>query len=514
MSKRKNVLLIVVDQWRGELLPKLGAVALRTPNLDRLCAEGVTFRNHFTQAVPCGPGRASLLTGQYLMNHRAVQNTIPLDARFTNLAHELRKGGYDAALVGYTTTTPDPRTTSPDDPRFLVLGDIMDGFRPVGAFEPYRDAYFGWVASQGYTLPENRDEIWLPEGAAAGENGATPRPSRIPKELSDTTWFTERALTYLRGRAGKPWFLHLGYYRPHPPFVAPAPYHAMYDPADMPAPVRAASPAAEGKQHPLLRHYVENIKQLSFFQDGRGLGSEMSEAQVRQMRATYYGLMSEIDDQLGRVFDFLKETGQWEDTLIVFTCDHGEQLGDHHLLGKIGYCDESYRIPMVIRDPAAEANGSRGDIVERHFTETIDTMPTILEWLGLRVPRQCDGNSLLPFCHGAPPADWRSEAHYEFDFRDLHYSQPESALGVPMDRCSLAVVQDHDYKYVHFAALPPLFFDLRADPGQFVNRAEDPAYAAKVRHYAQKMLDWRLGFAERTLTGYRATPEGLQVRAA
>jgi len=514
MSKRKNVLMIVVDQWRGELLPKLGAKFLRTPNIDRLSAEGVTFRHHYTQSVPCGPARASMLTGQYVMNHRAVQNTIPLDARFTNLGHELRKGGYDPALIGYTTTTPDPRTTGHDDPRFLVLGDIMDGFRSVGAFEPYKDAYFGWVGSQGYKLPDNRDEIWLPQDAAPGENGATPRPSRIPKELSDTAWFTERALSYLRGRAGKPWFLHLGYYRPHPPFIAPAPYHAMYDPADMPAPVRAASAAEEAGQHPLLRYYVETIKQASFFQDGRGLGSAMSEAQVRQMRATYYGLMSEIDDQLGRVFDYLEETGQWDDTLIVFTCDHGEQLGDHHLLGKIGYCDESYRIPMIIRDPAAEANASRGSIVEQHFTETIDTMPTILEWLGQRIPRQCDGRSLLPFCHGAPPADWRTEVHYEFDFRDLHYSQPESALGVPMDRCSLAVVRDHDYKYVHFAALPPLFFDLKADPGQFVNRAEDPAYAAKVREYAQKMLDWRLGFAERTLTGYRATPEGLQVRAA
>ena len=242
MSKRKNVLLIVVDQWRGELLPKLGAKFLRTPNIDRLSAEGVTFRHHFTQAVPCGPGRASLLTGQYMMNHRAVQNTIPLDARFTNLAHELRYGGYDAALVGYTTTTPDPRTTSRDDPRFLVLGDIMEGFRPVGAFEPYRDAYFGWVESQGYKLPDNRDEIWLPEGPLTSETGATARPSRIPKELSDTAWFTERALSYLRGRAGKPWFLHLGYYRPHPPFIAPAPYHTMYDPADMPEPVRAARP--------------------------------------------------------------------------------------------------------------------------------------------------------------------------------------------------------------------------------------------------------------------------------
>ena len=226
MQAAKNVLLIVVDQWRGLMLPRLGADYLKLPNLDRLCAEGVTFRNHFTQTVPCGPARASLLTSLYLMNHRAVQNTIPLDARFTNLGHELRRGGYDPALVGYTTTTPDPRTTAAHDPRFLVLGDIMDGFRPVGAFEPYKDAYFGWVASHGYKLPENREDIWLPEGdTPKGEqgSGATARPSRLPKELSDTAWFTERGMSYLRGRAGKPWFLHLGYYRPHPPYIAPRP---------------------------------------------------------------------------------------------------------------------------------------------------------------------------------------------------------------------------------------------------------------------------------------------------
>ena len=112
------------------------------------------------------------------------------------------------------------------------------------------------------------------------------------------------------------------------------------------------------------------------------------------------------------------------------------------------------------------------------------------------------------------PADWRTEVHYEYDFRDLYYSTPESAIGVPMDKCSLAVVQDEHYKYVHFAALPPLFFDLEADPGQFVNRAGDPAYTGRMAEYAHKMLDWRLGFAERTLTGYRATPKGLEVRAA
>jgi arylsulfatase A-like enzyme len=281
----------------------------------------------------------------------------------------------------------------------------------------------------------------------------------------------------------------------------------------MPKVVRASSPGEEAKQNALLAYYVNNLKQASFFQDGRKLGCEMSEAEIAQMRATYCGLLSEVDDHLGRVFAYLKATGQWDDTLIVFTCDHGEQLGDHHLLGKIGYFDESYRIPMIVRDPRREANATRGTIVEK-FTETIDTMPTILEWLGLPVPRQCDGRSLLPFCEGAAPADWRTEAHYEFDFRDLYYSQPESAIGVPMDKCSLAVVQDENFKYVHFAALPPLFFDLKADPGQFVNRAGDPAYAGRLVEYAQKMLDWRLGYADRTLTGYRATPRGLEVRAA
>lgn len=510
MPPTKNVLLIVVDQWRGLMLPKLGAGYLKLPNIDRLCAEGVTFRNHFTQCVPCGPARASLMTGMYMMNHRAVQNTIPLDSRFTNLAHELRRGGYDPALVGYTTTTPDPRKTSPNDPRFLVLGDIMDGFHAVGAFEN-RDAYFGWVASQGFDLPSTREDIWLPQGGAG--SGATPKPAVIPKELSDTAWFTERGLNYLKGRAGRPWFLHLGYYRPHPPFIAPEPYNSMYRPEDMPKPIRAASAAEEAKQNALLSYYVNNINQANFFQDGKALASQMSEADVAQMRATYCGLMTEIDDHLGRVFDYLKKTGQWDDTLIIFTCDHGEQAGDHHMLGKIGYFDESYRIPMVIRDPRQEANGSRGMIVDK-FTETIDTTPTILDWLGLPVPRQCDGQSLLPFCESDVPADWRTEVHYEYDFRDLYYSKPESALNVPMDRCGLAVVQDEHYKYVHFAALPPLFFDLKADPGQFVNRAGDPAYAARMGEYAAKMLTWRLGFADRTLTGYRATPKGLEVRAA
>lgn len=508
MRQRRNVLLIVVDQWRADFVPHLGASFLRTPNLDRLCREGVTFRNHVTTTVPCGPARASLLTGLYLMNHRAVQNTVPLDARHMNLGKALRLLGYDPALIGYTTTTPDPRTTGPRDPRFTTLGDLMDGFRSVGAFEPTMDGYFGWLAHKGYRLPARREDIWLPEGED-GVPGATNRPCRIPAELSDSAYFTERALTYLKGKGDKPWFLHLGYYRPHPPFIAPAPYNAMYAPADMPAPIRHARWEEEAAQHPLLRHYLRGISQGSFFRGAGGAVTALDEAAIRQMRATYAGLITEVDDCLGRVFAYLDETGQWDDTMIVFTSDHGEQLGDHWLLGKVGYFDESFRIPLVIKDAGRPA---RAGAVEDAFTESVDVMPTILEALGGEAPRACDGACLLPLLDGEHPADWRDTLFYEYDFRDVFYSKPEADLGLAMDDCSLCVIQDERYKYVHFAALPPLFFDLQRDPQQFENLAENPAYTGLVKEYAQKALSKRMRHAERTLTHFRATPDGLEER--
>ncbi|MDJ0388051.1 alkaline phosphatase family protein [Roseomonas sp. E05] len=508
MARRKNVLLIVVDQWRADFVPALGADFLRTPNLDRLCREGVTFRNHVTTTVPCGPARASLLTGLYLMNHRAVQNTVPLDARHMNLGKALRQIGYDPALIGYTTTTPDPRTTGARDPRFTTLGDLMEGFRAVGAFEPSMDGYFGWLAQKGYALPEKRENIWLPEGEDSVP-GATDRPSRISAELSDTAYFTERALTYLKGKGEKPWFLHLGYWRPHPPFIAPTPYNTMYSPAEMPALRRRETWQQEAAQHPLLDFYLKGISQGSFFHGAGGAATELDEASIRQMRATYAGLITEVDDALGQVFAYLDETGQWDDTLVIFTSDHGEQLGDHYLLGKIGYHDESFRIPLVVKDPERKLGAGR---VEEAFTESVDVLPTILDWLGGQPPRACDGHSLVPLVQGEKPADWREHLFYEYDFRDVHYSQPEAALGLSMDDSALCVVQDARWKYVHFAALPPLLFDLERDPDQYTNLAEDPAYAAVVAEYAQKALSHRMRHAERTLTHFRATPRGLEER--
>ncbi len=512
MADIKNVLLIVVDQWRGDTMSTLGHPCIRTPAVDALCRDGVTFRNHYTQCAPCGPARASLLTGLYMMNHRVVQNGVPMDARFRTLAQEARDAGYDPALVGYTTTAPDPRTTTPNDPRYRFRGATMAGWTPVAHMEPARRPYFDWVRRSGHPVPAVYEDLWLPAEGHASTGGATRAPSRVPRALSDTSWSVEHGLAYLQGRTGQSSFLHLGFFRPHPPFIAPEPFNTYYDPDEVPPPVRAASREEEATQHPLLDHYIRKVKQSKFFQDGEGLGSEMSEQEVRVMRAAYYGLISEVDDAIGRMVAWLKESGQYENTLIVFTCDHGEQLGNHYLLGKIGYFDDSFHIPLVIVDPSKGADATRGTIVDR-FTETVDVMPTILDWLGREAPRACDGRSLLPFLRGEMPADWRTEVHYEFDFRPVYDGADKAPpFGLTLDQCSLAVIRDEKYKYVHFTALPPLFFDLEEDPNQFRNRAGDPAMAPIMLEYAQKMLSWRLHHADRTLTGYTASPDGLLSR--
>lgn len=500
----KSVLLIVVDQWRGDTLEHLGHSRIKTPNVTRLAARGVTFRNHYCQAVPCGPARASLLTGTYMMTHRVARNGTPLDAMLTTLPKELRRAGYDPALTGYTTTTPDPRFTAANDPRYANHGDLMEGWRVVRSFAPAKDPYFAWLRTLGYTIPADQEDLWDPEHLSERREGRLDLPSPVRAEHSDTAWFTEAALDHIRHASGRPWFLHYGIYRPHPPFCAPRPFLDLYDPAALEGPLRAGSPAAEADQHPFLKLLLERIDQSGFMSNREGPAADLGDGEVRQLRAHYYALISEADHHLGRVLDALEESGEIDDTLIVFTSDHGEQLGNHHLLGKTGYFRDSYHIPMIVCDPSAAADATRGQVVEA-FTESVDVMPTILRWLGQPVPRQCDGHSLLPFCHGATPTRWRDGVFYEFDFREVRDPAVEQRFGIEMDECCLAVYQTARWKYVHFAALPPLLFDLENDPGEFDNFAGDPAFAEFQAAMAQRLLSRRMAHANRSLTGYFAT---------
>ena len=284
--------------------------------------------------------------------------------------------------------------------------------------------------------------------------------------------------------------------------MAPAPYHALYHPDEVPAPVRAATIAVEADAHPWLAAKLRRPLSKSWY----GKPVDAREATVRAMRALYYGLISEVDHHLGRIVDALEARGERARTLIVVTSDHGEMLGDHWLLGKDGFFPQAFHVPLIIVDPAAQA--SRGRVVEA-FTEHVDLLPTVLERLALEVPLQCDGRSLVPWLESAPPADWRRAAHFEHDFRDVESGVFERALDLPPGRCALAVQQGAAYAYVHFNGLPPLCYDLARDPHQLDSIAANPTRAAEVLAQAQAMLTWRMDMAERRLTGCKLTPGGV-----
>jgi arylsulfatase A-like enzyme len=499
-----NILLITADQWRGECLSALGHPTVRTPHLDALAADGMLFARHYAQAAPCGPSRASLHTGMYLMNHRSGTNGTPLDARHTNWALELRRLGYDPVLFGYTDTSQDPRELDRDDPLLRTYEGPLPGIRPLLMMGLMPEQWAEWLRPKGYEIPDftyalytqKRDQPEFEDG------GTEPAPLRIPAEHHDTAFMVGELIDYLRDCGDAPWCAHLSLLRPHPPWVAPEPYNRLYPPDELPGFVRADSVEEEALQHPWL----------AFELSRQGSRAPDDERRLRRLKASYYGLMSEVDDQLGRLLVFLRESGQYERTLILFTSDHGEQIGDHWLLGKLGYFDASYHIPLIVRDPRAAADATRGSVVET-FTENVDLMPTILEWLGLEIPVQCDGASLLPFLEsGDVPKGWREAAHWEFDFRDPVDHEVEDALGLTIHQCTLNVIRDARYKYVHFTALPPLFFDLENDPGELVNRADDPAYRERVLEYAQKMLSWRMNHDEQTLTHLMLTEDGVVAR--
>ena len=367
-----DVILITLDQFRGDCLSAAGHPLARTPNLDRLAAEGVRFARHYSQAAPCSPGRASLYTGTYQMNHRVVGNGAPLDRRLDNVAWAARRAGYVPTLFGYTDQAVDPReATGPEDPRLLTWEGILPGFE-VGLNFATHDpgVWVRWLRDLGYEVPDDY------EGAVGGEPGR-------PAEHSLSAWHTDGLIDWIDAQAG-PRFAHLSQLRPHPPYAAAGWYADLYAPEDMPAPI--AMGETRHRLHDSLRRSV--------------LRAPDDPAEMAKIQAQYFGMIHEVDAQLGRLWKALEDRGLWDDTLIIVTADHGEQLGDHGLIQKGGFFEASYHIPCIIRDPRRPK--AHGTVVER-FTENVDILPTLCEAMGVAIPAQCDGLPLTPFLAGEDP---------------------------------------------------------------------------------------------------------------
>lgn len=493
-----NLLFITLDQWRSECLSGVGHPIVQTPHLDALAQEGVLFRKHYGQSQPCGPSRVSIFTGMYLQNHRSVLNGTPVDARYTNLALEMNKLGYRFTVAGYMDFPPDPRLHHKNDPILKKYEGFGPGnHRILTHYSNETNAeWLQWVKEQGFDFP-SKSGVYDPRPDYPGteKRGPSYAPALYPKELSDTAFLTEHGLRFIQEQGMQPWCLHLSYLRPHPPWVAPEPYNCLYEPDEKEF-QSAASLEQEAQQHPFLNYFLKNNLK------SRDLSSACyprEDRSMHQLRATYYGLITELDDQIGRIIAHLKQSGVYEKTLIVIGSDHGEQMWDHHLLGKGSYFDQSAHIPLIIRAPGTEFNAARGRQVER-FTENIDILPTILDYFEASLPNQCDGSSLLPFLRGEIPKNWRDAAHWEIDFRSVKNREPEKVLGIGFHECNFNVIRDDHFKYIHFSALSPLLFDIRNDPQELHNLAQDSAYMSTMFEYAQKLLSWRMAHDERAFT--------------
>jgi arylsulfatase A-like enzyme len=479
MAAPLNLLFIIADQFRADSLSAVGHPQVRTPNLDALAAEGTLFTHCYNQTAPCGPSRMCIYTGRYLCSTRAVDNMTPLRDAEENYGQWLRRAGRDPGLMGYNDYAVDPAILPPDDPRRTSLryDNVLPGFERVYYHEYDSDDYFAHLRQQGY--PESllsHQAIHTPQLPPQGPGPNLPQhyPAQYQQRDSECHYLTDRALDYLKNRPAEPgWVLSLNYIKPHPPNICCPPYHDLYDPDATPAATRRADEL--DPVHPYMRLMAP--------------GHLRDELHLRQFRACYYGMINEVDDNLGRVFDYLRQSGQWDNTLIVFTSDHGEYLGDHYMTGKGHFHDPSLRIPCIVRDPNPDADPWRGRQTDT-LVESIDLAPTILEALGEQVPSHVQGRSLLPLLRGGEYQN-KDAVFHEFDYRTLALRADPDA---DPDNHLLWVVRDRQFKYVHFAdeSIPPLLFDLNADPGELDNLAADPAHAATQLRLCQRLLRWRM----------------------
>lgn len=505
-SRPRKVLLLAGDQWRAECLSAVGHPLVKTPSLDALAEEGVLFERHFTQASPCGPSRTSLLTGLYLQTHRSGRNGTPLDERFTNLAREVRKAGLRPYLFGYTDTSADPRGRAPGDPALTTYEGILPGMdRAVQMpteMEPWREH----LRRKGYP---GYDDVWDYFEPADGRLGG---PAFYREEDTPTAFLADQVISHIQQRKDEPWLVYVSFLAPHPPLRAAGRWNELYRPADVPPPQRAPEQSGENALHPFHRFKADGYRLDRHWLGRPGEGRPLDEEVIRQIRATYYALIAETDHHIGRVLQALKDSGQWEDTLVISTVDHGEMLGDRWLVGKETIFDKAFHIPCIVRDPRREADRGRGSRV-RHFSEAVDILPTVLEWLGQPLLPQLDGLPLQPFLAGGTPERWRTAARFELDFRDVVNQKPERALGISSDLCYAAMLREERWKLVHFAGLEPLLFDLEGDPAEGRNLAGDPAHQATLLRLTQALLTHRMAHAERTLAGHFLTAGGAVSRA-
>lgn len=476
----RNILFIMCDQLRADYLSCYGHPHLHTPNIDALAARGVRFDQAFVQSTICGPSRMCTYTGRYMRSHGSTQNGVPLKVGELTLGDHLRPLGARTVLVGKTHMVADGEGMDRlgIDPNSIIGVQVSecgfepyerdDGLHPDGPYSP-DPAYDAYLRAQGFNA-ENPWEHWANSGQAPDgslQNGwlysHADKPARVPDEHSETPYMTRRAIDFMREAKadGRPWCLHLSYIKPHWPYIVPAPYHAMFGPEHV-IPARR-NPAERDTAHPILSAFQAERYSTVFNRKG---------ARERVIPA-YMGLIKQIDDQLGLLLNFMDREGLRDDTMIVFTSDHGDYLGDHWLGEKYLFHDASVRVPLIICDPSPKADPTRGT-TSSALIEAIDLAPTFVEVMGGKpAPHILEGRSLVPLLHGTVADTGRRHVISEYDYA---FDLARVKLKVPVPEARLYMVYDGRFKYIHADGFDPMLYDLQSDPDEFSDLGRDPAY--------------------------------------
>lgn len=496
-----NILFIMYDQLRFDYMSCAGHPHLHTPNFDRVAAKGVRFTNAYVQSPVCGGSRMCFYTGRYASSHGAHWNGFPLRVGEYTLGDHLRQNGMDCWLIGKTHMRADAEGMarlglSPDS----VIGarqaecgfdtwirdDGLWGTGPDGLYDEKRSPYNEYLKAKGYEA----ENPWADFANASidGDDIASgwifrnaDKPANIREEDSETPWLTTQTLAFLDEKKG-PWLAHVSYIKPHWPYIVPAPYHNMFNETHVPPALCDA--VEKDNPQPVFGAY-QNNKIAQAFQ---------KEEVRNKVIPAYMGLIKQCDDQLGRILDRLEETGQMDDTMIVLTSDHGDYLGDHWLGEKDLFHEQSAKIPMIIYDPRAQADGTRGTVCDA-LVESIDLAATFVAAAGGEVPSHIlEGRSLVPWLHGETP-EWRDFVISEYDFS---VTPMAGQLGLEPRDARLFMVFDGRYKMMHAeGGFRPMLFDLKEDPNEFIDLAKGNSHAQEIDRLYGYLMKWGLRLSQR-----------------
>ncbi|MBM1690502.1 sulfatase-like hydrolase/transferase [Sulfitobacter geojensis] len=497
MSRTPNVLWIMADQLRFDYLSCYGHPHLHTPHIDALAKRGVQFDKTYVQSPVCGPSRMSAYTGRYVRSHGATWNGMPLRVGEPTLGDHLRSAGARAVLVGKTHMTADQEgmawlgidPASEIGVRVSECGfeafERDDGLHPDSERQRW-SAYDDYLVSLGYKsdnpwedfansgLDEDGElmSAWLLKNSRLAAN--------VPEEHSETAYMTNRAIDFMTEaqKDGTPWMCHLSYIKPHWPYIVPAPYHDMYGSEHIVDPIR--SDAERTVDHPLLRAYQNARVCKSFSRD-----------HVREhVIPAYMGLIKQLDDNLGRLFAWMDETGLSENTIIAFTSDHGDYMGDHWMGDKDFYHEVAVKVPLIITDPRPQADATRGTR-SGELVEMIDLAPTFLNALGgAPKPHILEGRDLTPLLHGTSGFS-RRFAISEHDYSSFEMAQE---LGVRQEDARTVMIHDGRWKYIRCEGFAPVMFDLETDPQELrdIGSSDAPEHVTARAEMECALTTWAL----------------------